>query len=138
MLTTLQSRRTAVILSALTLLLFMERIFLDFRYVALEMEAVDAVMPFTAPYMGVAFLVIGGWIWGLLAAQNGKRGALITLLLMNLLAVLFGVGTLVFLCPTPCATGAPIADVLDWTMTVVGIAAALSAGLAFRSQGEAA
>lgn len=128
----LQSTRTAVTLSTLALLLFLERVILDFRYVSLEMEAVDAIMPFTAPYMVVAFFIFGFWVWALLAAVQGKRGAFITLLVFNLLTVLFGASTVLFLCPTPCQTGAPLADIIDWSMIVIGLAGALSAGTNFR------
>jgi hypothetical protein len=79
----LQRTGTAVTLSTVTLLLFLERIVLDFRYVSLEFEAVDAIMPFTAPYMLVALVIFGAWIWGLLAAVQGKRGALIVMLVCN-------------------------------------------------------
>lgn len=127
----LQNNRTAVALSAVTFVLFLERLFLDFRYVSLEMEAVNAIMPFTAPYMGISAIIFGLWLWALLAAVQGKRGAYITMIVMNLLAALLGVSTLVYLCPTPCPTGAPLADLLDWPMSVIALAAALSAGLAY-------
>lgn len=124
--------QTAIVLSAVTLLLFLERIFLDFRYVALEMEAVTDIMPFTAPYMAVSFVVFGLWLWGLMAAVRGKRGAFITLLLFNLLALLLAVSTLVYLCPTPCQTGAPLADIIDWSLTVIAVVASVSAVGAFQ------
>lgn len=127
----LKNARTAVVLSAATNVLFLERIFLDFRYVSLEMEVVDAIMPFTAPYMGVSLVIFGAWLWGLLAAVQGKRGAFITLLVCNLLALLLGVSTLAFLCPTPCQTGAPLADILDWSMSLVAFIAFVSAGVVF-------
>lgn len=129
----LQREQAAVVLSVLTLLLFLERIALDFRYVALEMEGVNDIMPFTAPYMAVVFVVFGSWIWGLLAAARGKQGAFLTLLLFNLLGLLFAGSTLLFLCPTPCQTGAPLADILDWSLSVLSIAASVSAVLAFQS-----
>jgi hypothetical protein len=131
MLNRLQNTRTAVVLSAVTNVLFLERVLLDFRYVSLEMEAVDAIMPFTAPYMGISLIIFGAWLWGLLAAVQDKRGAFITLLLCNSLALLLGVSTLAFLCPTPCQTGAPLADVLDWSMSLVALVAIVSAGMVF-------
>lgn len=127
----MQSTRTAILLSAATYVLFLERLFLDFRYVALEMEAVDAIMPFTAPYMGISLIIFGGWLWALLTAVQGKRGVFILMLVFNLLALLLGVSTLLFLCPTPCATGAPLADILDWTLSAVALLAAISARMAF-------
>jgi hypothetical protein len=127
----LQRTGTAVTLSTVTLLLFLERIALDFRYVSLEFEAVDAVMPFTAPYVVVSFVIFGAWIWGLLAAVQGRRGGLIAMLACNLIALALGVSTVLFLCPTPCQTGAPLADIIDWGIVAVGLTAIVSAGMAF-------
>ena len=132
----MQSTGTAVTLSTVAFLLFLERVFMDFRYVSLEMEAAHDIMPFTAPYMAFAFVIFGLWMWALLAAVQKKRRALIGLLVFNLLALLFGVSTLVVLCPMPCQTGAPISDILDWAMLVIGSVSALSAGMAFRAARE--
>jgi hypothetical protein len=126
----LTKNNTVVTLSTVSLLLMLERVFLDFRYVALEMEAPNAMMPFTAPYMAFAFLIFGSWIWALLAAQQGRRGALIALLALSLLNLVFGVSTVAFLCPTPCQTASPITDILVYAQIVVSLAAMVSAGLA--------
>jgi len=126
----LKKSNTVVILSTLSLLLMLERVFLDFRYVALEMEAPNAMMPFTAPYMAFALVIFGGWIWALLGAQRGGRGALIALLAFSLLNLVFGVSTVAVLCPTPCQTAAPITDILVYAQIVVSPAAMLSAVLA--------
>jgi hypothetical protein len=127
----LKRNRTVVTLSTVSLLLMLERVFLDFRYVALETEAPNAVMPFTAPYMAFAFLLFGGWIWALLAAQRGGRWALIVLVAFSLLNLVFGVSTIAILCPTPCQTAAPITDILVYAQIVVSLAAILSAGAAW-------
>lgn len=126
----LKKNNTAVMLSTLSLLLMLERVFLDFRYVAMEMEAPRDMMPFTAPYLAFAFLVFGGWIWALLAAQRGGRGALIALLAFSLLNLVFGVSTVAILCPTPCHTAYPITDILVYAQIVISLAAMVSAGLA--------
>ena len=127
----LKTNGAVVTLSTVSLLLMLERVFLDFRYVALEMEAADAMMPFTAPYMAFAFLLFGGWICALLAAVQRKRGALIVLLAFSLLNLVFGVSTIAILCPTPCQTAAPITDILVYAQIVVSLAAMLSAGVAW-------
>jgi hypothetical protein len=127
----LKRNETVVTLSTVSLLLMLERVFLDFRYVALEMEAVHDVMPFTAPYMFFAFLIFGGWIWALLAAVQGKRGALIALVAFSLLNLVFGVSTIAILCPTPCQTARPITDLLVYSQIVISLAAMLSAGVAW-------
>ena len=134
----LKRTQTAVMLSTLTLLLFLERVFLDFRYVSLEMEGINDLMPFTAPYMAFALLIFGGWIWGLLAAVQGRRGALITLLAFNLLSLVFGVSTAAILCPTPCQTAFPITDILVWLQIVVSLLAVVSAGMARWGKAQAA
>ena len=129
----LQNSRITIGLSTVTFLLFMERVFLDFRFVSLEMEAVDAIMPFTLPYMVAALFIFGGWIVALLFAVEGRRMAFGVLLGFNLLTIVFGLSTLLILCPTPCQTGFPIADTLDWSMLIVGIVAAVSSFVALRS-----
>jgi hypothetical protein len=129
----LRSGRAVVLLSTLSLLVMLERIFLDFRYVALEMEAPQAYMPFTAPYMVAAFLIIGGWLLALLAAVQGSRSAPIPLLLFNALGVFFAVSTVAILCPTPCQTAAPISDILIYLQLGISLAAIASIGLSWAS-----
>lgn len=129
----MKSSRTVVLLSSISLLLMLERIFLDFRYVAVEMEAPQAYMPFTAPYMIGAFLIIGGWVWALLTAVQGSRLALIPLLAFNALGVVFAVSTVAVLCPTPCQTAAPITDILVYLQLVISLAAIVSVGLRWAS-----
>lgn len=124
---------TVVALSTLSLLLMLERVFVDFRYVALEMEPLDAIMPFTAPYMVIAFLLFGGWIWALLASLRGARVALMALVGFSLLNLVFGLSTVAVLCPTPCQTAWPIADILVYAQLLVSPVAMVSAALAWRS-----
>ena len=85
----------------------------------------------------VSFFIFGLWIWALLAAVQAKRGAFIAMLVFNLLALLLGVSTLMFLCPTPCSTGAPLADILDWSMSLVAFVAIVSAGAVFFGKRQA-
>lgn len=127
----LRNSKAGTTSSAILFLLFIERLFLDFRYVSLEMEAVDAILPFTAPYMAVAFVILGLWLWALLSAIRDRRTAFLPLLGFNLLGLIFGLATVLILCPTPCSTGAPLADVLDWAMVLIGAGSALSAGLTY-------
>jgi hypothetical protein len=131
MITLLRANKTTTALSSLSLLLILERIFLDFRYVALEMEAPQAFMPFTLPYMVGAFLLIGGWIWALLAASKGSRAALIALAAFSALNLFFALSTMATLCPLPCQTASPITDILVILELVISVAAILSAGLAW-------
>lgn len=122
----LRSERAVFLLSALSLLLFLERVFLDFRYVALEMEAIQAYMPFTLPYMGMTFVFFGGWIWALLAAARHWRAARIPLLGFNAMGIVFAVSTLTTLCPMPCQTAWPITDVLVLVELVISGVAVLA------------
>lgn len=133
MINLLRSSRAVVLLCTLSLLVMLERIFLDFRYVALEMESAQAYMPFTAPYMVCAFLLIGGWIWALLAASKGSRGALVALVAFSALNLFFALSTMAILCPLPCQTASPITDVLVIAEVIISVAAMLSAGLAWWS-----
>ena len=124
----LKTTKTTVVLSSLSLLLILERILLDFRYVAVEMEASLDYMPFTLPYMVFAFVIIGGWIWALLAVVKGSRGSLIGLVAFNALNLFFSVSTMTTLCPLPCGTAWPVTDILVILQLVISIAAILSAG----------
>ncbi len=122
----LRSERTIVLLSALSLIVFIERVFLDFRYVALEMEAVQAYMPFTLPYMVAALPFFGGWIWALIAAARHWRAARVALMGYNIMGIVFAVGTMTTLCPLPCQTAWPVSDVLIIVQFVISVFAVLS------------
>jgi len=129
-----QNKGTAVTLSVFSLLLFLERILLDLRYVSLEFEARDAVMPFTAPYMVILFFLFGFWIKALLSGVQGKRAAFLTLSGFHLLNLAFAMATAAVLCPSPCSTAAPITDILTWGTIPVSLAAAGSVLTVFFSQ----
>jgi hypothetical protein len=134
MLKWLSKNNVVATFSTLSILVMLERIFLDFRYVALEMEAPLDIMPFTLPYMAFTFLVLGGWLWALLASVKGCRGALIALIVFNAFNLFFSVITMITLCPLPCGTAAPIGDMLIIAGLVISIAAIISASVSWWSK----
>ena len=129
--TWLRSRQTVIILSLLTFMVMLARIFLDFRYVAVEFEAAEAVMPFTLPYTIVGALIFGGWAGALIGAHDGRRWSMVALLVFALLTLSLGASTVFYLCPTPCTSaGGMLADVTSWGGFALGALSALSLGLA--------
>lgn len=66
---------------------------------------------------------IAGWIWALLAASHTGRRAMYALLFYDALVVLFGVVTLVSLCPSPCRTAWPMGEIVISSNLVVGLPA---------------
>lgn len=122
----LRTERAIVVLSALSLLVFLERVFLDFRYVALEMEPLLAYMPFTLPYMVAAFVFFGGWVWALLAVTRHWRVARIPLVGFSMMGIVFAVSTMTTLCPMPCQTAWPISDALIVIQLAVSVFAVLA------------
>jgi hypothetical protein len=123
----------AITLSVIALLTFLGRTLIDFRYVALEFEQMEHILPVTLPYTLFALLLFGGWLWALLAAVQGSRGGLIATLVYNLfVALLGGLASFLFLCPSPCSTGWPLAEIVLWANLIVGSIAAVAMTLQLR------
>src|SRR5512138_3880390 len=89
-----------VVLSALGLLLFLGRVFADIRWEFPKQDPSGASMPVV---YGMYLVFVALWLWGLLAAQQGSRAAVIALMVLSgLLLVVMAVITAVIFCPPGC------------------------------------
>jgi len=88
------SQNGAITLSVLALLVFLGRLFLDWRYESGFMGAAGSVQEFINVLFFLA--LAGGWIWAMLAAKSGSRRGSIACLI---LAVLMNIGDVFILVP---------------------------------------
>ena len=117
----------AITLSAIALLVFMGRTFVDFQFVFNSFAATPGMAALTTV---VYMALFGGWLWGLLAAVHGSRRGLIAALVFGLLLpVLTGIGTLLAFCPSPCRTAGGLMEIANWLNLVTGAIAAVAIGL---------
>lgn len=121
-------------LSAMTLLVFLWTVLLDWRYVygsaTLGMVEVGlGALGYTA-YLGV-------WMWGLLVATRGKRGGLIAALVFALLLVGHAVLDLIVYCPTSCVKW-PVYYIANGLNLVAGLFATIAIGSYLRWRPKAA
>ncbi len=110
------------------LLAMLARTFLDYQYVYNELG-------FSVSMTGIATLInlalFGGWIYALYAATaRFSRGAMIANLVFNALLLIFGLSTVISLCPSPCPTGWPVGEIIIWTNIVIGVPAVILTTLA--------
>jgi hypothetical protein len=117
------SRNLSIWLSGAALLSFLGRTFIDYGYVFPEF-GID--MPELFPITLGMLAFYGGWLWALIASAGGSRAGFITVLLYNLLLLLFGISTFTTLCPSPCETAWPLGETLMWSNIVIGVAASLA------------
>lgn len=118
----------AVGFSYAALLVMLARTFLDYQYVYPEM-GMDALMSGGATVINLA--IFGGWIYALYAAAaRFSRGGMIANLLFNTLLLVFGLATVVSLCPPPCRTGWPVGQIIIWANILIGVPAVILAGRA--------
>lgn len=93
------SRRLAIAASLAALFVFIWGVLLDWHYVLGEWE-------FTVGQMGIAALIytalIAGWIWALIGAQTGSKGALYALLAYAMLLFAYALQDLLVYCPSMC------------------------------------
>ena len=119
----------ALILSGASLLSFLARTFLDYRFVYEEMN-VETLSLALLTVFNLAFFA--GWIWALVSASRSKRRGMVALLVYDVLLVLFGIPTLVSFCPSPCPTAWPIGEITIWSNLLVGFPAIVAVGLSLR------
>ena len=131
------SRNGAITLSVIALLVFLGRVFLDWRYESHLLGTEGSLEEFLYILMFLAFA--GSWVWGMLAAKSGSRGGLLACLI---LALLLGVGfaavTYFFLCPpASCPKFIPNLWRWNWAQLISGLAASISIVLQLtRKKGE--
>jgi hypothetical protein len=118
-------RSPAVIFSVLAFAIAIGRTLIDWGFVY-------PVFGFTDPApVGLTLVVyatiFGVWAWSLVGVANRhRRSAWVALGLTLLLNVFLGLSTTLALCPTPCQTLWPVAEVWNWATTVSGIAAVVA------------
>ena len=129
--TWLASRRGVAILSALALMAFLARSWLDWGFVYPEFVPETDRASIT---ISLAFYlaVTGAWLWALSASARDSRRGLWALFGLALLLVVGGVATPVALCAFPCQTAWPLMEVSNWSGLVLGILAGASAWLRLR------
>lgn len=103
---------------------------LEVRFVT---EIVNALPPNQPGQVALVMLPIvvffGGWLWALLAAVRNSRAGLIAALIFSLLLAFgWGLPTALIFCPTPCATVAPLTDIVTWSNVIIGLVAAIAVG----------
>jgi hypothetical protein len=122
------SLNTVLALSAAALLVFLWSVLLDWRFVLGEWNL-------TVNQLGVAALLyaayIGGWIWALLAAAQGRRRALIAMLIYAVLLCAYAVLDLLVYCPTTCGR-IWLYYIANWSNLILGILAVATSTLRFR------
>ena len=115
----------AISLSVLALLAFLGRTMLDWRY---EYPVFDPSGSMDTS-MTLTFLVLVGiWLWGIVATVRGSRRGLIAILVMVLLLdVVFALSTYFFLCqPWTGCIGWPNAWPWNWTQLFLGLLSAVT------------
>ena len=132
MLNWIRTKENAVLLSVITFATFIARGALDFRYVFNEPD----VFPQDLGTMtGATFfyaLLFTGWLWAHIKAERGSRRAWLWIAIFNGLAVLQAVSTTLILCPTPCDTAWPLAEIVNWSNLAFGLPASYAAIVQFR------
>src|SRR5215475_6686770 len=100
------SLNTVLLLSCITFLTGIARLILDVRFVPEVFSAMPENQPGQVALVIALFVAFfAGWLWALLSTARDSRRGLIALLIFDLLlAVAWGLSTLVTFCPTPCAT----------------------------------
>ena len=120
----LGSTRATLALAGLAYLVFLERAFLDWRFIFGEFITEDDLGT-TAVALAFYVATSGIWLWALLAAARGSRPALLALVgLAVVMLVGGGLATLVSFCPSPCQTAWPLMEASNWIGLIVGILAA--------------
>lgn len=121
----LTSLNGAITLTVIAFLTFLGRAFMDWRY---EYPQQDPLGSWDTPMALIYMALIGGWLWGLLAAGRGsRRGLIVCLVAVLLLDVTLALATFFFFCPpwTGC-TGWPNAWLWNWSNLISGVIAAIA------------
>jgi len=130
----LTSLNGTITISVLALLTFLGRAFMDWRY---EYPQQDPAGNWDTPMALIYMALVGGWLWGLMAASRGsRRGLIVCLIAVLLLDVALALATYIFLCPpwTDCV-GWPNAWSWNWSNLILGAIAAVAIAFQLRSKG---
>ncbi len=128
--TRFMSLNGAIALSVIAFLTGLARLLLDARFVPEFADFMGDQPGQVALVMLVFIVFFGGWVWTLLAAVRGSRGGLVGALVFSLLLALgWGLSTVLVLCPTPCPTLSPLGDIIIWANLISGLVASIALGL---------
>jgi hypothetical protein len=127
MLTWITSLKGAMTLSTVALLAFIGYAFLESRYF---LEAWIPGVTAAAIETVIVLAIVGGWLWGLLAAVDGSRGALIAVLIFGALPGLMTLYDLILYSPVPY--GWPLMQIMVWITFVTSLVATVAVALQLR------
>ncbi len=115
-------------LSVIALLAFVGYAFLESRYFLEQwIPGVAAAAIETV----VVLVIVGGWLWGLFAAVEGSRGALIAVLIFGALPGLMTLYDLILYSPVPY--GWPLMQIMVWVTFITSVLATVAVALQLRS-----
>lgn len=121
------SANGAIALSAISLVSFLGRTLLDAQYVFPEFASTPSLSAVT---VGLYSILLGAWLWALLAGARGSRRGLIAVLVMTLLLCIgTALATLISFCPSPCKTAGGLMEIANWSNLATGLIAAVTMGL---------
>ncbi len=117
----------AITLSVLAMLSFIGYAILESRYFLEQW-----IPGITAAVLETLFvlIVVGLWIWGLLAASGGSRGGLVAALALGAISALIALFDLIRYSPIPF--GWPLLQISVWVMLVASAVSILSITLHMR------
>ena len=130
--TWLTSLNGTLTISALALLSFIGYTLMEMRYYLEKWIPGDSAAMVEAI---VILLIVGGWLWALFAARDGRRGGVIALFALSLFAILIGLYDMRFVLysPMPWPEQFTVFSIL-----VVGVIAAVAVGAYLRSSKQTA
>ncbi len=115
----LASWRLFGLISGLAFVAFLERAFLDWRYVYVDLTSDVATTGLT---LAVYVLLVGAWLWALAGVAHRRRGGVIAVVCLTaVLLVALSIGTASAFCPSPCSTAWPLMETSNWFGLVVGL-----------------
>jgi hypothetical protein len=121
------SLRGAITLSSIAMLSFIGYVFLEaYFFLGQWISGIPAAAGMTF----VVIAIVGGWIWGLLAAVGGSRGGLIAMLIFGSLPIIITLYDLILYSPIPY--GWPLLQIAVWTTFVLCLIAAIAIALQLR------
>jgi hypothetical protein len=132
MMKSLRLKDTAILLSVLTFATFIGRAALDFRFVFNDPSLISQDLGTTTAIFIFYMLWFTGWLWAHIKVERGSRTAWMWITIFASLVVLQSISTTLVFCPTPCTTAWPLAEVINWSNTVLGLPAMYSAFVQFR------
>lgn len=125
---------TLLWVTVLALLAFLERAFLDWRFVYGEFVP-DGEVGATALTVDFYVAVAAAWVWALLAIAGGRSAGAVALLgLAIVFLVVGGIATPVALCPSPCQTAWPLLEGSNWAGLAIGLLATVVAVRVLRAE----